>query len=461
MAVYPQRPVPVPTPFQPISYGGNPFLSQTEKPVGEFVPKTATPQTNVKGVTTFNTGAIVPTQQIQTPPAGSVPNTPSGFDWGEYQRRGWNNYAAALADYQATGGPKTESPSPPPQAPPQPPPQSTYNLGGQNYTVPAGQEGATNLMNEIYGGQSDFGQYGEQFNWDPSKYLASIESEYGATNQALNTQENALRQAFNEFMGVLGKESKTAKGSALTSKQSAQNKIAQGRVTAEQSKQDALSAATRLFNELQTGYRQRFGGASSAGEAAQTILGGEQQRQAGMATRDFVNTNRQLDAQGLDIDRQYDDSIQQIESETSRAKADQNADFMQNLTAINNNRTLSIQAKEYAKRQLMLQQRQEAAAMEQNRQAMLQQITLMREQARIQLETQKQSLAQAAQRAGNIVGNIANNYAGKYSNITVPASYTPSKTTASANVLPSINNAVGYISPWGYEDKDRQQSVMY
>lgn len=456
MAVYPQRPVPIPTPFQPISYGGNPFLSQTQQPVGEAVPITATPQTNVNGVTTFNNGAMVPTPQTQIPPAGSVPNTPSGFDWSEYQRRGWNDYAAALADYKATGGPNATSTNSAP-----PPTTTTYNIGGQTYTAPVGNEGAINLMNELYGGQSDFGQYGGQFNWDPSQYMASIESEYGATDKALTEQESALREAFNQFMGVIGQENEAAKSSALRSKEGAQGKVAQGKVRAEQSKQDALSAATRLFNELQTGYKQRFGGASSAGEAAQSILGSEQQRQAGMATRDFINTSAQLDAQSTDIERQYDETLRNIEAETSRSKAEQNANFMQQLTAINNNRTMATAAKEQAKRQLMLQQRQEAMAMEQNRQAMIQQVTLMREQARIQLETQKAQMAQSAQTTGQNVQNIAGNYANKYSNVSVPASYTPSKTTANAGVLPSINNAVGFMTPWGYEDKDRQQSVMY
>jgi len=109
-------------------------------------------------------------------------------------------------------------------------------------------------------------------------------------------------------------------------------------------KEDALSSATRLYNELQRGGQQRFGGASSAGEAFQSLTAQEQQRRQGdiqgayesamqqvgqfKATLQdkFAVSMKELEAQKNstinDVQSQFRDALQQIRSATNQAQSD-------------------------------------------------------------------------------------------------------------------------------------------
>ena len=67
-----------------------------------------------------------------------------------------------------------------------------------------------------------------------------------------------------------------------TSKAAGQREIAGAETQVGQTKENALTAGRRLFGELQMGGQQRFGGASSAGQAYSELTGREFQR--GQAT---------------------------------------------------------------------------------------------------------------------------------------------------------------------------------
>lgn len=341
MAVYSERPVPIPTPFQSIQYGGNPFLDQTSNLVGESIPATAVPKTVSGNKTVFTTGALVPTKQTQTPPSGTT-SSPSGFNWDAYKNTGWNDYNAALADYKATGKNSGDSSG------------SSGGGGGTTitkYTSKTNDPRATTVLNtpEV---RNEF----EQSGLNIDDYLAEIDKEYANSANFLNEQEAAVNTDKASTFANFEKQRATNKETALTTKE------------------DAQTAARRLYSELQQGYRQRFGGASSAGEAAQALTNVEQQR--AMAANN----------------RTYQNAITQVDTSADSAIASAQSEFRNQLLQISQNRTQVESEKLAARRQALSDLSNKVFQIQQQRETFKQNLQLMQEQARLQNSSNLNSL---------------------------------------------------------------------
>jgi len=365
---------------------------------------------------------------------------------GKYLVSGWTDMNAITNDINAGGGSKFDAPSAPAI--------TNYNIGGKIVPGTANKAGAVSAVNSVFP-TSDYANYADQF--DPSQFLASINAEYGAQDTFLNQQQSALQAAQDLYNKTIESDLGANLLKAKASKTSIQGKLDQNKVQAEQKKQDALSAAIRLYNELQMGYRQRFGGASSAGEASQAILGAEQQRQATGIGRDYSTAVAQIQAQGVDLENNYNTAIQELNTQKQIALRDVQTNFMNQLQQINSNRIQTTTAKEQAKRQLLLQLRNEATQIDASNRRYQQQLQLMREQQRLSLGNTLKSMQGAqigfANNASNALGRIPTQ---------VTSQIGQNNKTVSANVLPSanplINSAVGYIAPgnFGYnEDKNK------
>jgi len=315
---YPYTPVPNSS-YNGVSFGPNGQVVMT--PYSGSTPI----NTGAKTVTPINTGAKTVT------PISSNPSTDSGFDMKYYP--GWN-YTEALADWRATGGSKAHN-NQNQGGGTNPPPQSKY-------LSLTGDKRADIVANDPVA-QQDFENSG--LNMD--EYLASIDNEYNTSNDYLNTAESNINADRTSTLANLEKQR-----GAL--KEQSYNK-----------KEDAQTAARRLYSELQQGYRQRFGGASSAGEAAMALTNNEQQRQ--MATNN----------------RSYQDSLVQIDMSADSAIASAQTEFRNILAQITQNRTLLVSRKEQAKRQALQKLSDQVFQVQQQRQTLKDNITLMQEQARI------------------------------------------------------------------------------
>lgn len=239
------------------------------------------------------------------------------------------------------------------------------------------------LSDPVY--KNDF----EQSGLDMDNYLerlALVEQEYGKSSDLLNQREADIRA---EQPGI--EKGITDQASML------REKALMGR-------EDAQSAARRLYSELQQGYRQRFGGASSAGEAAMALTGNEQQRQ-------MAQNNRT-----------YQESIAQVDLSANEAIRAAQSEFTSRLDAIRQNRTQLEADKLVARRQALQDLSAKVFQIQQQREIFKQNIALMQEQARIQNET-----------------NLKNLSTNPASNLT----FNNQPTTASGNQ--GINTAIGYM----------------
>src|SRR3990167_6756797 len=186
------------------------------------------------------------------------------------QSEAWRQYGGQL-----TGGQRTfnQVPSNVPQAPLLSPMSSGQTLGTQDMSsewmgTPTSTQTSgetTNTQTSTSGGTGDL-----------DALYSEIDNIYNETMSYLGGQEESLRtNQPGVDAGVEGQYA-ASRMSAETEKGEGERDLATAGTAAGQRKEDALGAGRRLFNELQMGGQQRFGGASSAGEAYSELTRSEE-----------------------------------------------------------------------------------------------------------------------------------------------------------------------------------------
>lgn len=186
---------------------------------------------------------------------------------------------------------------------------STYYDQGTGITFPS-YEAFSNEVNRLYGeAEGLLGQTEQQTKAREQDYYTTASSRFDAQFPILQN----------------------AKQEGLTLNQQQIDSENRGR-------EDALSRARNLANELMQGTRQRFGGASSAGEFAGAIIGRELQRNQAQAIDTAGSNIRKLLDKGSQIVNNYNTQLQSIEKEKAGAIAQARLQFQQRLDDINNSR---------------------------------------------------------------------------------------------------------------------------
>lgn len=158
--------------------------------------------------------------------------------------------------------------------------------------------------------------------------------------------------------------------------------------------QNALASARRLFNELNQGVRQRFGGANSAGDFANEFYGREFARNTGNIQQTAGQNIKALTDQATQMKEKYDGMIQNLELQKQTALAQARDEFSRRIQEINNTRLGLAQNKAQLKLQALQELRTRAYQIQDQATQYMQQLGMMREQ--VNLQTQQQ-LAQAGQ----------------------------------------------------------------
>ena len=159
-------------------------------------------------------------------------------------------------------------------------------------------------------GTGDNGQLSEQQLSD--QLTGDLNSAYNPAMEVLGQQENYLREA------QPGAEQGIQDQFALRQQeQSGDLASAKEQGTLDQrklwdQKQNVLDASRQLYSELRMGANQRFGRASSAGEASNILLGREQQKQQGQTQRTYMNNMAELQSKQSEVDRSYKQNVAQL-----------------------------------------------------------------------------------------------------------------------------------------------------
>lgn len=88
----------------------------------------------------------------------------------------------------------------------------------------------------------------------------------------LNQAEQSLRGGFGGINQDIGNQYGVSANTLGSSKSQNMASLDTSGQKVQQTKEDAMSSARRLYNELIQGFGQRFGGSTSAGEAARTLM---------------------------------------------------------------------------------------------------------------------------------------------------------------------------------------------
>jgi hypothetical protein len=268
-------PYAVPTPYLSPSQGGNSTIrsnSQTQS-----VPSYAQPiQSSVGGGVRYDTGVVVPSYNVQLPnqvqPKQNVSRVVQNQNLG--------------ANMTNLGGTPNGASSPVPVGTPTPQPQQ------QNPSQPS-EPDINAQLNDIY--NQGMGYLGEQ--------EQSLNNQYGDIQNQYTQPIDALRPGVD-----LARQNQSMSNQYQT--------------------QNAIDAAIRLYNEMNTRSRQMFGGSNSAGEFSNQFYGRENQRQMG-------NIQNQSGQNQYNIEDTYQKNLKELENQKAQAIVTAKQDFQSRMDKIN------------------------------------------------------------------------------------------------------------------------------
>lgn len=222
-------------------------------------------------------------------------------------------------------------------------PASDLILGSRD--VPGASTGPSNMYDQPIGpdaslagpaptqGGGNAGGSGGSNN--DSDFIKQLDNLYKERLGFLDSQASGLQSqqgtAIKEVQDMVGLGRQRLDQSSQQAETGFNQQIEQGAMR----KEDAMSSAVRLYNELMRGGQQRFGGASSAGEAYQTLGAQELQRNAGEINQGFEGFVQQVETARTNARQQYETARRELDFEESRLINDVNRQFREQLNAIN------------------------------------------------------------------------------------------------------------------------------
>lgn len=267
--------------------------------------------------------------------------------------------------------------------------------------------------------------------------MAAIEEAYGAGMNYLQGVESRLRPEFEsalqEAESIYGTQAKALGGQRET----AMGQLQEQGVKGQQAYESALAQARQMYEQLQRGYQQRFGGASSAGQAATEIANVERLRQQGQNYRTLQDVNRQLERSRMDVENQYNTNLMQLEQNKIAAQNQARREFNDRLSQIEAQRGQLAQNKAAQKLQALQNLRQQVLQIEAENRNFQNTLALQREQARMNLETYRQQLAAGTGAALQSTTTQLNNLANTFNN---PNLSVQERTNALNQALPLIGS---------------------
>lgn len=288
---------------------------------------------------------------------------------------------------------------------PAPPTPKTYNIRGTNVTAMTPEQAVSSVAPE-----SDFGQFSSQFNNDPTAFFNQIDQDASNQMAFLDKSQSALDEAFQKFGQLIESDYQRNLSRGQSEKESATGTLSQNQVKAEQRRQDALSAAKQLYDQLNTGYQQKFGGRSTAAQAAAALLGQEQQRQLGQISRDYMNTVSQIEGQKAGVEKQYALLVQDLDYQKQKSQYDALTNYLANLRSIDADRTATEQAKSQAKLQILMNLRDQQNQIAMNDRQYRQELDAMKQQTQMQLDASLKQMQQQAALNTSTGSSLLNDY---------------------------------------------------
>lgn len=247
------------------------------------------------------------------------------------------------------------------------------------------------------------------FNQD--SILSEINNIFSEVNDYLGRSESRVREGLDPALAGVASQYNDSAQQLQTGVDQTNRLLDENRISTQQRRLEADNANARLLDELRRGSLQRFGGASSAGQAATELANVEAQRRSGQTQQDFGTAMRSIDQQAVQVEEDYNNRLSQLKTQRQLAENQIQSEFRDRIQQIDNMRAEAAQNKGAMKLQALQNLRNQMFQLQLQETQFQQSLAAMREQANIQLQAQRSSLAQA----GSTATGAFNTFAGQAS----------------------------------------------
>lgn len=430
---YQPIPNPYPTPYQSPSQGGNQYVKPGT--TGVSIPQNIAPVYGPQqyGQTEWNNGMI------------------TGSGGGTLYKAPTQQVLGASTSQQSPPPAQQNINNPPPPATNNPEKLPGWNQRGDFTGQEVGSEG--NIYKWTGNGWEYLRPEGPSVPSGPSDQ--DLNSAYDPIFNYLNQAEQTLGSSNQNQLGLLDKQASTNRQALQNEQQKAQGTIGTQKLEAGQRREDVINSARRMFNELSQANTQRFGGASSAGQAASELQAIEFQRNRANTEKAFEATAREIGAREVEVNSQYSLQLQQLQDKVDSAKLQSFNDFQNSLLQIAGDRAKTASEKAQRKLQYLDQYRQQLFQVQLAEQKQKQALEVWKQQQDYLLGVYKQQLAMQTQAAKQSNSSFLSNTTLNPTSANVPGSTSKSQMPSYIGAYKNDEMLQGYAP--GIYDQNNQQ----
>ena len=173
-------------------------------------------------------------------------------------------------------------------------------------------------------------------NWNPADFENELNNIYNQALDFANQQKGFAEQSRAGNVSDIENQFGVSQGTLDTSRGQTLGGLSENELSAKQRQEQSLDSIRRLYNEMMMGYQQRFGGASSAGEATKALAGQEMQRQMGTTRQSTSDALRQIETQKVQVEQNYKNSLLDLQNKKNTAINEANRNFQSAILSIDN-----------------------------------------------------------------------------------------------------------------------------
>lgn len=236
--------------------------------------------------------------------------------------------------------------------------------------------------------------------------LEEINRMYDPIMSHLSSAESRLRGELPGALSRIEDQFGTAKQTLDTGKTQTSRQIGESEEQARARTQAAQDAARRLFQELNIGAQQRFGGSSSAGEAWSELANREMMRNMGDINMQANETFRTIARQKVELEENHNNALMQLEQQKRDAIANVEKEFNDRIQDINRMRAESESAKSQMRVEALRDYRNQIMQIQLDELNYRRQIDAQAKSAQLQLDTALAGFQQASGMAGTATSNL-------------------------------------------------------
>lgn len=344
---------------------------------------------------------------------GSIPSNPNTVNQSVITPTNSNSATFPTAS-PVTSASNTPNQNIPTNAAPIGSPGANTNAGtpAPKTTTPQSSGGQTDQQKwEALGrsGTAPVGWHGEATGGSTGPSNAELNSVYDPTMNYLKQAEDYINGQQPQIQSTINSQTDSANAELLGNKNKNLTTINENQQTTQNRYEDALAGARRLYDELRRGYGQRFGGSTSAGQAASELASVEQQRQMGQTGRDYNTAVRQIDQQKVQLEQDYQTGQAKIIEQKNLALQQAQTNFTQQLMQIQSQRAQTESQKAAAKLQALTDLRNQAYQTQQQATQYQQNLDMFYKQQQADLTTYAQKLQLSGQGSSTAINQFLNN----------------------------------------------------